>query len=404
MTHHLTTRLVHAGEHPRAGAPAGNAYTPTSMPIHASSTFFYNTAEELDAAFERGGDAMNYARHGNPTTNALEAVMVDIEGGRGAVATASGMSALYLALLAAGTPRGATEPHPRHILASSDLYGATTKILKTMFAAQGVSVTFCDMTRLDEVQSKIDALEPDVLLLEAISNPLLKVADISAISQMAHEVDARVVVDATMATPVLCQPLALGADISAHSATKYLAGHGDVIGGVLVAKGGLVADTAHAYAALIGPTLGPFEAKLITRGVKTLALRMERQCANALKIAQALNGHSAIKQVIYPGLPSHPQHALAARQFGGKFGGMISLELAAGTREAAIACMNKLKLALPATSLGDIYTLVTYPPISSHRELDAEQRRNVGIGDGLLRFSIGIEDADDILADIVQAL
>jgi len=123
-----------------------------------------------------------------------------------------------------------------------------------------------------------------------------------------------------------------------------------------------------------------------------------------LKIAQALNGHSAIKQVIYPGLPSHPQHALAARQFGGKFGGMISLELAAGTREAAIACMNKLKLALPATSLGDIYTLVTYPPISSHRELDAEQRRNVGIGDGLLRFSIGIEDADDILADIVQAL
>lgn len=398
---HLNTRLVHTGEHDRAQQ---TGYVPTSLPIHASTTFVYHTLAELDDAFARGGDRMTYARHGNPTTNALEGAVRDAEDGRGGVACASGMAALYLALLAAATPRGASEPKPRHILASNALYGATHKLLQVFFAAQGARVSTCDMTDLRAVRERVDELEPDVVLFEAISNPLLKVSDIAAISEIAHGVDARVVVDATMATPVLCRPLTLGADVVVHSATKYLGGHGDAIGGVLVARGALVADTAHAYANLLGTTLGPFEAKLILRGMRTLGLRMKQQCESAMAVATALRAHPRVRRVMYPGLDEHPQHTLARSQFGGLFGGMVSFELAEGTREAAVGFIDRLRLVLPATSLGDIYTLVSYPPVSSHRELAPEERAAQGISEGLVRLSIGIEDVRDIVSDIAQAL
>ncbi len=400
MTHSLNTRLVRTGEH----VPSALGYTPTSMPIHASTTFFYPNLDALERAFEAGGEQVTYARAGNPTTNAFEALMADAEGGRGAVACGTGMSALYLALLSAGTPRGSQEPQPRHILASNDLYGSTHKLLNVFFGAQGVKITACDMTNLDEVRAKVDALEPDVILLESISNPLLKVADIGAIAAIGHAADARVIVDATMSTPVLCQPLALGADLVVHSATKYLSGHGDALGGVLVARGSLLSDTARQYGILLGTLLGPFEAKLIMRGIKTLSLRVRQQCESAQTIAETLALHHRVRRVFYPGLTSHPQHALAARQFEGRFGGMVSVELADCTRAAAAGFMNRLRLALSATSLGDIYTLATYPPVSSHRDVSAEARLAQGITDGLVRFSIGIEDVGDILDDILQAL
>ncbi|MEO6062200.1 MAG: PLP-dependent aspartate aminotransferase family protein [Thermoflexales bacterium] len=400
MSKSLNTRLIHAGEH----APAAQGFTPTSLPVHASATFFYPTLDALEAAFEKGGENVTYARHGNPTTNAFETLMADIEGGRGAVACGSGMSAIYLALLAAATPRGGLEPQPRRILVSRDLYGATHKLLQVFFAAQGVEVRTCDLTNVDEAEAQVAAFDPEVVLVEALSNPLLRVADIAALAEIAHEVDARLIVDATMATPILIQPLALAADLVVHSATKYLSGHGDAVGGVLVARASLLSDTARRYGILMGTLLGPFEAKLIMRGAKTLDLRVRRQCESALAIATALAGHPKVARVHYPGLESHPQHALAARQFGGRFGGILSIALADDSRAAAGAFMDRLTLALPATSLGDIYTLVTYPPVSSHRDVSAETRRAQDITDGLVRFSIGIEDTRDILEDILQAL
>ncbi len=396
----LSTRIVHAGER----TPGAQGFTPTSAPIHTSTTFLYPSAEALDEAFVAGGDQVTYSRWGNPTVQSLEALMADLEGGRGAIATGSGMSALYVALLAAGTPRGASEPHPRHILASSDLYGTTETLLRDFFKAQNIGVTHIDMSDVKVVKAAIDAIEPDVVLLESLSNPLLKWADVEAITAHAHKVDARVIVDATLATPALFRPIEHGADLVVHSATKYLSGHADAMGGIVVARAGLVLDTARKYAVQIGTVLGPFEARLISRGIRTLGLRMRQHCANAMRVAKALQAQPKIGRVIYPGLPDHPQHLLASLNTCGQFSGMVSFELAEATREAAFAFMNRLNLILPATSLGDIYSLITYPPLSSHRELTAEERTAHGISDGLLRLSVGIEDAGDIIADIEQAL
>ncbi len=396
----LSTRIVHAGER----TPGAQGFTPTSAPIHTSTTFLYPSAEALDEAFVAGGDQVTYSRWGNPTVQSLEALMADLEGGRGAIATGSGMSALYVALLAAGTPRGASEPHPRHILASSDLYGTTETLLRDFFKAQNIGVTHIDMSDVKVVKAAIDAIEPDVVLLESLSNPLLKWADVEAITAHAHKVDARVIVDATLATPALFRPIEHGADLVVHSATKYLSGHADAMGGIVVARAGLVLDTARKYAVQIGTVLGPFEARLISRGIRTLGLRMRQHCANAMRVAKALQAQPKIGRVIYPGLPDHPQHLLASLNTCGQFSGMVSFELAEATREAAFAFMNRLNLILPATSLGDIYSLITYPPLSSHRELTTEERTAHGISDGLLRLSVGIEDAGDIIADIEQAL
>ncbi len=402
-SYRFDTRLVHIGERPISRAAWRDA-TPTSAPIHCSATFLYPTAQALDEAFAAGGDQVVYTRWGNPTVQALEALMADLEEGRGAIACSSGMAALYLALLAAGTPRGATEPHPRRILASRDLYGATEALLRDFFAAQSVAVRYCDMSDLAEVKAAIGAHAPDVVLLESLSNPLLKWADVEAIAHYAHQANARVVVDATLATPVLHRPLTQGADFVVHSATKYLGGHADATGGILVARTGLLLDTARRYAIQLGVSLGPFEARLIARGIHTLGLRVRRQCESALIIAQALQKHPRVRRVIYPGLPEHPHHRLMSLQTCGLFGGLISFELADATRTAAFAFIDRLKLILPATSLGDIYSLITYPAISSHRELSEAQRAERGIGDGLLRLSVGIEDPQDILADLESAL
>jgi cystathionine gamma-synthase/methionine-gamma-lyase len=376
------------------------------MPIHASATFIHPSSAALDEAFERGSreGQFVYSRHGNPTVSALESVMTAAEAGRGAVAVSSGMAAVHLALLTAGTPLGSAEPHPRHILAAQDLYGATHSLMHSFFSSQNIGLSYCDVSNLDAFQATLDACEPDVVLVESLSNPLLKVADVEALAQRAHAAGARLVVDATLTTPILHQPLTQGADIVVHSATKYLSGHADVIGGVVVVRTSFMLDTAQRYARTLGTSLGPFEARLVSLGVKTLALRVRQQSANALYIAEWLRHHPRVSRVIYPGLADHPQHELAARQFGACFGGMLTFELADATREKVYRVMDSLQLVLPATSLGDIYTLITYPSISSHRDLSAEARHAQGISDGMLRLSVGIEDADDIKADLEQAL
>jgi cystathionine gamma-synthase len=394
----LLTRLVHEGE--RVQPPDG---IPTATPIYTTATYLYDSAAALDAAFE-SGQGYVYARYGNPTVGALEQVMAAVEGGAGAVAFSSGMAALHAALLAAGTPRGSTHPNVRAVLAARDLYGATTTLLEDFFLAQEIPVGYCDMCDLSVVDAAIESIRPNVILVEQISNPLLKVVDVAALAQRAHAAGARLVVDSTITTPILQRPLTLGADLVVHSATKFLGGHADVSGGIVVARGSLVRDTLRRYSKLLGGVLGPFEAQLIARGVKTLALRMRQQCANAAAIATWLSDQDQVARVYYPGLAGHPQHELAAQAFGGLFGAMISFDLHEGGKPALFRFVDALRLILPATSLGDIYTLVTAPIISSHRDLTPEQRAERGIGDGMVRLSIGIEDVGDLIEDLRQAL
>jgi cystathionine gamma-synthase len=394
----LTTRLVHEGE--RARPPAG---IPTATPIYTSATYVYDSAEALDQAFATG-DGYVYARYGNPTVGALEQALAVAEQGVGAVAFSSGMAALHAALLAAGTPRGSTHPNVRAILSARDLYGATTNLLESFFAAQEIPVAYCDMCDLAAVDAAIEATQPNVILVEQISNPLLKVVDIAALAQRAKAAGARLVVDNTMTTPLVQRPLVLGADLVVHSATKYLGGHADATGGVVVARASLLRDTLRRYSKLLGGVLGPFEAQLIARGTKTLALRVRQQCTSAAAVAAWLAEQPQVARVYYPGLPAHPQHELAARDFGGLYGAMVSFDLAHADRAVLFRFLDGLRLILPATSLGDIYTLVSAPLISSHRDLTPEQRAERGIGDGMVRLSIGIEDVADIIDDLRMAL
>ncbi|GAC1536160.1 MAG: methionine gamma-lyase [Herpetosiphon sp.] len=393
----LNTRLVHEGE--RSGP--FNA-TPTSMPIYLTSTYLHSSAEALDNAFAEGG--MTYSRYGNPTVNAFESAVTLAEGGVGAVAFSSGMAAIHAAIIAAGTARGSTEPTFRRVLAARDLYGTTRSMLSNFFAAQGVTTDLVDTTDLAAVAHAMTANPPDVVMVETISNPLLKVVDLEAIAALCATARARLVVDNTLPTPLLVRPLELGADLVVHSATKYLGGHGDVLGGVVVARKNLVLDNLRAYSKMLGAVLGPFEARLLSRGIKTLSLRFQQQCRNAERVATWLSEQPSVRVVHYPSLPSYPQHALAQRLLGGSGGAMVTFELQQANQPAAFRFMNALQLFLRATTLGDIYSLVSYPPMSSHREWTVEQRLAAGITDGTLRLSIGIEDAADLITDLDQAL
>lgn len=387
------TLAVHAGE--RMPRPD---FTPVATPIYHSAAYVYENLDDLDAIFAGTQQGPVYARYGNPTLTALETAVAALEGGEAALAYASGMAAIHGALLAAGARAGTA------IVAAQDVYGATYALLNRVLAPQGVTVRFVDGTDAAAVAAAVAETRPAALICETISNPLLKLADVPRLAEIAHAAGAALIVDNTFASPYLCRPLALGADYVVHSATKYLGGHGDVLGGVVVASAARRA-ALNEINKLVGANLGPQEAWLVLRGLKTLPLRLQRQCDNAVQIAAWLAGHSRVAGVNYPGLTAHPQHALAARLLErGAFGAMISFDLRDGRQETVFRFMEALKLVLPATTLGDVYSLVLYPAGSSHRALDAEARRRVGIGDGLVRLSVGIEDPADIIADLDQAL
>lgn len=394
----LDTLFVHGGEYLRSMHEVG---APTIQPIYTSTTYLHADTERLDAAFNEnaaGEQAFVYARQGNPNTYSLENVLALAEGGVGAVVTGSGMAAIQGALMAAGLTAGTK------VLVAQDLYGATISLLRTVFAPLGVTIVFKDLccTGAGEI---IREEEPDVVLVEAISNPLVKVTDLDVISAAAHDVGAISIIDSTFATPYLIQPLAHGFDVVVHSATKYISGHGDSTAGVSVCRQRSFLQQLRSYSVLLGAMLGPFESYLVMRGVKTLALRMERHCTNALKVAQFLAEHPAIERVHYPGLESHPQHQLASKLLSkGLYGGLLSFELKAQSKEAAFNFMNELRLCLPVTTLGDIHSQVTYPAVSSHRTLAPEDRHRYGITDGCIRMSVGIEEISDIIADLDQAL
>ena len=389
----FATRAVHSGER----VPPAD-FTPVASPIHPSVGFLYDSMDDLDAVFATTREGYVYPRYGSPTVTAFETAVAALEQAEAAHAFSTGMAAIHAALLAAGVRTGAT------VVAAQDVYGATTVLLTRLLADQGVTTHLVDVTDLNAIETLLAQTRPCALLAETISNPLLIVADISALAALAHRYGAQLLIDNTFASPYLCNPLALGADYSIHSATKYLGGHGDVMAGVVITS---KENRAKLYELnkLVGGTLGAFEAWLALRGLKTLSLRMSRQCANAAQIAAWLAAHPKIAHVNYPGLPSHPQHQLARRLFGERgFGGVLSFEIAGADRARVFRFMEALDLCLPATTLGDIYTLVLHPATSSHRGLTPEQRAYIGIGEGLVRLSAGIEDIADILADLENAL
>ncbi len=386
------TRAVHGGE--RMPRPD---FTPTATPIYPTSSFMYDDMDDLDAIFARQRDGYVYTRYGNPTVKAFENAMALLEEGKAALAFGSGMAAIHTALLGLGLTAG------RAVVAARDVYGATFALLTQVFEKQGVTVHLIDAADLPAVEAACAELKPAVLLVETISNPLLKVADIGALARIAHAHGAALLVDNTFATPYLCRPLSLGADVVVHSATKYIGGHGDALGGVVITSPERI-EPIYQMLKLTGGNLGPFEAWTLLRGLKTLPLRMARHCANALQVANGLARLGGITRVIYPGRPDHPQHSLATRLLGGKgYGGMLAFELRNGSQERVFRFFESLKLCLPATTLGDVYTLVLYPAHSSHRALTAQERAAIGIGDGLVRMSVGIEDVQDILNDVRQA-
>ena len=391
----ITTQLVHAGE--RQPPPRG---LPVSTPIYATSTFTYSSMAEVDRVFSGEDAGYVYTRYGNPTTAALEEAMRVLEGGAAACAYATGMAALHAALFACELQPGST------VLASQDLYGATTELLYTVFGSFGVNTVTADFTRPAELRELAREVRPRVLLAETISNPLLKVCDIDACAEVAREAGARLVVDNTFASPYLCRPLEHGADFVVHSATKYLGGHADVMGGLVVARDAADAAALVGVMKLVGGVLGVWEAHEVLRGLKTLAVRLDRQCSNAQRLAERLAAHPRVARVHFPLLNTQPEAVEVLRRTlrAPLAGALVALELADDSFHAAFRFMDALQLCVRSTSLGDVFTGVLHPATSSHREVAPARRRRLGIADGLVRISVGIEEVEDVIADIEQAL
>ena len=386
----INTQLVHAGE--RQTPPVG---LPSAMPIYATSTFSYGSMAEVDNVFAGDAPDFVYTRYGNPTVAALETALAQLENGAAAVAFASGMAAMHAALLACELNNNSI------ILASADLYGATLDLLYKIFAPFGVRIATADFNDLDDLRAKTVELKPRVLIAETISNPLLKVCDIEKCGRIAREANAKFIVDNTFASPFLCRPLDVGADFAVHSATKFLGGHADAMGGIVAAREQIDYPALLGAVKLAGGVLSVWEAHQILRGVKTLGLRLERQCDNARLLAEFFTGHPSIEAVYYP---LTNERELTNRVLRPPFGGaLVSIRLKDDTKAAAYQFLDNLKLCVRATSLGDVFTGATHPVTASHRELSPKRRRALGITDGLIRFSLGIEDIADIIADVEQA-
>lgn len=403
----LHSKAVHGGEARRyRGATTSEGPNPVVGPIHPSVTYTYADTEELDAALAGDPERFVYQRYGNPTVEGLCQAVLELEchdlpqgiQGHVAFATASGMAAVHLALLAAGAAAGST------VVAAQDVYGATYALIEGLGPRLGIRGHFVDATDLAQVEAALDTHRPVCLLVETVSNPLLKVMDIPRLAQLCHKYDARLVVDNTFLTPALYRPLSQGADLVVHSATKFIGGHGDAMGGLVIVPRHMRLQTWDLLKTT-GGILDPHAAYLIHRGLKTLPLRMARQCANAAALAEWLNSLAQVERVYYPGLPDHPQHELARRLFGQQgYGAMLAFELRGATLEDAFRFLEALQMIQPATSLGDVYTLAMIPAHASHRALRPEARAAIGIRDGLVRLSVGIEDLADIQADLAQAM
>ncbi|OBI18372.1 cystathionine gamma-synthase [Mycobacterium sp. E2462] len=379
--HHFTglaTRAIHAGFRPDPGTGAVNA------PIYASSTFAQDGVGALRGGFE-------YARTGNPTRAALEAALAAVEDGAYARAFGSGMAASDCALRALLRPGD-------HVVIPNDAYGGTFRLIDKVFTQWGVEHTPVPLHDLDAVGAAITP-RTRLIWVETPTNPLLSIADIAALAELGQRNSAKVLVDNTFASPALQQPLRLGADIVLHSTTKYIGGHSDVVGGALITNDKALDDAFAFLQNGAGAVPGPFDAYLTMRGLKTLVLRMQRHSENAQAVAEFLAGHPAVGAVLYPGLPGHPGHAVAARQMTG-FGGMVSVRMRGG-RQAALALCANTKVFILAESLGGVESLIEHPGAMTHASTAGSQ---LEVPDDLVRLSVGIEDLADLLADLDQAL
>ena len=378
MSHRFDTRAIHAGQPDDATTGA------VAVPVYQTSTF-----AQAEPGVHQG---YAYARSENPTRSALEANLAALEDARFGLAFASGLAAVnnVLNLLEAGD----------HVVSCTDLYGGSYRLFTKLYARLGITFTFVDTTDLAAVER---AFRPRtrLLWLESPSNPLLRVTDLAACAGLAHSRGVLAVADNTFATPVLQQPLALGADYVVHSTTKYLGGHSDVVGGAVIGKAELL-QPVRFYQNAAGGTPGPFDSWLVLRGIKTLAVRMDGHCGNARQLADWLGRHPAVQKVYYPGLSSHPGHELAKKQMR-DFGGMISLSVRGG-KDGALKLLTNTKLFSLAESLGGVESLICHPATMTHASIPAEVRLARGIDDGLVRLSVGIEEIADLQEDLRSAL
>jgi cystathionine gamma-synthase len=375
----FSTRAIHVGQE---FDPTTGAVVP---PVYLTSTFVQDGIGGFRGGFE-------YARGGNPTRTSLQTLLASLEGGSHAFSFASGLAAEDALL------RAILKPGER-IVMGNDVYGGTHRLVNRVFVPWGVGLATVDMSDLDAVRDAVAESSTHVLWIETPSNPLMKISDIAALAQIGHDAGALVVVDNTFASPYLQQPLALGADVVVHSTTKYLGGHSDVLGGALIVNDEQLADKVGFLQFGVGAVSGPFDAWLTVRGIKTLALRMERHSSNAQAIAEALVGHPALEAVYYPGLPDHPGYDIAARQMSG-FGGMLSVALKGGGA-AARTFAESTELFQLAESLGGVESLIGYPSEMTHASVRGTA---LEVADNVVRLSVGIEDEADLLADVLEAL
>jgi methionine-gamma-lyase len=383
----INSRLVHGGHHPDATGAV-------NVPIYQTSTFAFRNAAHGAALFAGKEQGFIYTRIGNPTIAALEESVASLENGVGGIATSSGLGAvntLYMALLGQGT----------HVVSTASVYGPSRGLIEKHFHRFGVEATFIDTTNLENLHQ---AIRPSTRLVyvESPSNPAMQVTDIAGAAAIAREHGCVLAVDNTFASPYLQRPLDLGADVVLHSVTKFINGHADVVGGILVAKEKSTLARLRDVMVQTGCNMDPHQAFLVLRGLKTLGIRVERAQQNAMAIARWLESHPMVASVKYIGLRSHPQHELAKRQMSG-FGSMISFELKGGL-EAGRRLMDHVRLATLAVSLGGVETLIEHPASMTHASMSSEAREAAGFTDGLVRYSVGIEDVEDLIADLDQAL
>ena len=388
----IGTRVVRSAR----SLPAGDG-VPVTPPLVQSVAFDYRSAAAQDDVFGNERAGYVYGRYGTPTTAALELTLAELDGTAAATCFASGMAAIAAFVDACAVASGG------RVVAQEDIYGQVRALFERWIRERGAQIVFVHATDLAKVEAALREAPTTLLYVEAMANPLLRVTDIAGLAKLAHANGATLAVDATFTSPVLMRPAALGADVVIHSLTKYINGHGDVMAGS-VAGSTEVAKAMRDRTILDGAYLPPHEAWLCIRGMRTLELRVRRQCESALRVARHLEQHPKIARVRYPGLPDHPQHALAKLQFGGLFGGVVTFDLKDATKPAAFRFLDALKLAASATTLGDLFSEVLYPAISSHRRVAPEERARLGINEGTLRLSVGIEDPDDIVADLDAAL
>ncbi len=369
---------------------------PTSVPIYQTATFASADADELGRVVADARSGYSYSRISNPTTTALGSTYAELAGGEAGVALASGMGAIHAAI--ASLVRAGDR-----IVAPLASYGSTRTQLTRVFGGLGVEIEIVDMTDPAAVEAALVAARTRVLYAETIANPTTHVADHAALAQIAHRHGAAYVVDNTFASPYVCRPLDLGADLVVESATKFLGGHSDVIAGVVAGSASSIAAVERIQVDT-GATLGPFEAFLVLRGILTLAIRMDRQAATAASLAAWLEHQDGVRSVLYPGLPSHPQHDVAVRQFRtGVAGGMLAFEVEGG-RDAGRAIIDTMQIPELTASLGSVHTMVVHPPSTSHRQSSDADLLAAGITPGLLRVSVGLEDLEDLQADFSAAL